>query len=247
MIQVAHIVASRATHLDIAAKLKKYGELTPVEMLDNDELMLSFENDIGDFPHNLTSDTAANEAFKLYTVRMFFKRFYNYYIGQENPLDWYRLVNYFFNEEMPRVIKQMNALENADDWLITNTGHMTGSGTANAGTTDVDGTTANNNMAANADTPQNQLDFKLGPDPTDAYNFEYATAVNGAKANGVSHTSQTQKTDSTNSSVSDSSGRNASIMSLIQEYNRFHSGKFIYLWQKASRDYQLFSGLKTTL
>lgn len=234
--EVSNIVSAIATSVADTDRYSMLRGRTPLEMLDSDVVIDHFGKHVGRFPINISDDDLLNNAFRIDILRMFLKRFYNTEIGQENTLDWYRLVNYFFNEEMPRLIRELKALKDPD-WLNTNVSHSD-----NYSKTDThdDTTGTANQMNATADMPQTRLNFQLDdPDPTKAYNFNFASAVNGDKSNSSSNSIG----DSSTNGNTDSTARNASIMSLINELEAIGSGKYLNLWKRAEQEYGLFSGL----
>lgn len=210
---------------------------TPLQALSNDDLILDFfKKNIGDFPYQISEDDTINQKFLISFERNFLRHFYTLEISQENPLSWFVLVSDFLNSEMPRFIKQYTALDQ-NDWLQTSVNHGTGS---NDVTATQSATNASNQLNANADTPQNALDFSLdSADPTKDYNFNYASVVAGAKSSGTNNADSSQK----NNSVADSTSRNASLMQLITELDTFANGVYLNLWTRATRQYHLFMGV----
>lgn len=210
---------------------------TPLQALNDDAAVLSFfEDNIGDFPYKISEDETINQKFLVTFERNFLRHFYTLEISQENTLSWFVLLSDFLNSEMPRFIKQYTALDQ-NDWLQTSVNHGTGSNDVTATQT---GTNASNQLNANADTPQNALDFSLdSSDPTKDYKFNYASVVAGAKSSGTNSADSTQK----NNSVADSTSRNASLMQLITELDTFANGVYLNLWTRATRQYHLFMGV----
>lgn len=226
---------------------------SPLQALNDDDAVLTFfKENIGDFPYQVSSDEEVNKKFLITFERNFLRHFYSLEISQENTLNWFVLVSDFLNSEMPRFIKQYQALDQ-NDWLQTNIGSVTSKSNATQDNTSDTDTTQNNKsisnqLNANADTPQNALDFSLdSDDPTKDYNFKYASVVAGAKSGSNANTSSNQKitnagttnqtTDNTNTQ------RNATLMSLITELDTFANGVYLNLWTRATRQYHLFMGV----
>lgn len=210
---------------------------TPLQALNDDHVVQAFFKDnVGDFPYKISDDEVVNNQFLITFERNFLRHFYTLEISQENPLSWFILLSDFLNSEMPRFIKQYQALDQ-NDWLQTNTSH--GAGT-NESTATQTGRNASNQLNANADTPQNALDFSLdSDDPTKDYNFNYASVVAGAKSTGTNNTDAKQN----NSSESNANSRNATLMQLVTELDTFANGVYLNLWTRATRQYHLFMGV----
>lgn len=210
---------------------------SPLQALNDDNAVLSFFKDnIGDFPYQISSDAEINNKFLVTFERNFLRHFYSLEISQENTLNWFVLVSDFLNSEMPRFIKQYQALDQ-NDWLQTSVSHGVGTNDSVASQT---GTNASNQLNANADTPQNALDFSLdSSDPTKDYNFNYASVVAGAKSTGTNNSDATQK----NNSESNANSRNATLMQLVTELDTFANGVYLNLWTRATRQYHLFMGV----
>ena len=210
---------------------------TPLQALNNDEAILNFfKTNVGDFPFQVSDNDETNQKFLLQFERNFIKHFYSLEISQESPLSWFVLLNDFLNSEMPRFIKQYQALDK-NDWLQTG---GTSVSSKSDSTATQSGNNSSNQLNANADTPQNALDFSLdSADPTKDYNFNYASVVAGAKSTGVNSSNANQ----TNTGESSSSSRNATIMQLITELDTFANGLYLNLWTRATRQYHLFMGV----
>lgn len=210
---------------------------SPLQSLNDDSSVLAFFADnVGTFPYEISEDETINQKFLVTFERNFLRHFYSLEISQENTLNWFVLLSDFLNSEMPRFIKQYTALDQ-NDWLQTSVNHGTGS---NDLTATQSATNASNQLNANADTPQNALDFSLdSSDPTKDYHFNYASVVAGAKSTGTNSADSTQK----NNSVADSTSRNASLMQLITELDTFANGVYLNLWTRATRQYHLFMGV----
>lgn len=227
---------------------------TPLQALNDDEAVLAFFKDnIGNFPYQVSDDDdAINQKFLVTFERNFLRHFYSLEISQENTLNWFVLVSDFLNSEMPRFIKQYQALDQ-NNWLQTNTGQANSKLNAiQNNTSDTDATQNNksssNQLNANADTPQNALDFSLdSDDPTKDYSFNYASVVAGAKSGNNADTTSIQKT--TNNGTTDqttdntNAQRNQTLMGLISELDTFANGVYLNLWTRATRQYHLFMGV----
>ena len=234
-------------------KLNNFFSPTPLQALNDDEAVLSFfKENIGNFPYQVSDDEAINNKFLITFERNFLRHFYTLEISQENPLSWFLLVSDFLNSEMPRFIKQYQALDQ-NNWLDTNVSATNSKLSANqTNTSDVDATQNNksssNQLNANADTPQNALDFSLNSDdPTKDYNFNYASVVAGAKSGNNADTTSNQKTtnngNTDQTTENNNTQRNATIMGLITELDTFANGVYLNLWTRATRQYHLFIGV----
>lgn len=210
---------------------------SPVQALNDDHTVLAFFSDnVGTFPYQVSDDEAINQQFLVNFERAFLRHFYTLEISQENPLSWFMSLADYLNNEMPRFIKEFKALE-SDNWL--NTGQAKNDSTTHS-TANQNGTASSNQLNANADTPQSELDFTLGTsDPTTDYNFKYASVVAGAKSGSKSTNDATQDNQSTVTSTN----RNASIMQLITELETFSNGLYLNMWERAARQYHLFLGV----
>ena len=226
---------------------------TPLQALNDDSAVLAFfKNNVGNFPFKVSNDEAVNQQFLVTFERNFLRHFYSLEISQENTLNWFVLLSDFLNSEMPRFIKQYQALDQ-NDWLQTSTGSANSKLNATqSNTSDTDARQNNkstsNQMNANADTPQNALDFSLdSDDPTSSYNFNYASVVAGAKSGNNADTTSNQKTTNNGSTdqTTDNTNtqRNATLMSLITELDTFANGVYLNLWTRATRQYHLFMGV----
>jgi len=226
---------------------------SPLQALNDDNAVLSFFKDnVGDFPYQISSDAEINNKFLVTFERNFLRHFYSLEISQENTLNWFVLVSDFLNSEMPRFIKQYQALDQ-NDWLQTSIGSVTSKLNATQdNTSDTDATQNNksisNQLNANADTPQNALDFSLdSDDPTKDYNFNYSSVVAGAKSGNNTDTASNQKTTNsgTTNQLTDNTNtqRNQTLMSLITELDTFANGVYLNLWTRATRQYHLFMGV----
>lgn len=226
---------------------------TPLQSLNDDNAVLTFFKDnVGDFPYKISEDDTINQKFLVTFERNFLRHFYSLEISQENTLNWFVLLSDFLNSEMPRFIKQYQALDQ-NEWLQTNTGQANSKlNAAQNNTSDTDATQNNksnsNQLNANADVPQNALNFSLdSDDPTKDYNFNYASVVAGAKSGGMTDTSSNQKTTNTGTTdqTTDNTNtqRNATLMSLITELDTFANGVYLNLWTRATRQYHLFMGV----
>lgn len=211
--------------------------LTPIQAINDDELVKKFFADnVGYFPYQVSTDEATNQQFLVTFERNFLRHFYSLEISQTNPLSWFILLSDFLNSEMPRFIKQYQALDK-NNWLSTNSSESNSKSHSTANQT---GNSKSNQLNANADTPQNELDFGLGSnDPTSGYNFKYASVVAGAKSGTQSVNDALQDSEASGTT----SGRNASIMQLITELDTFANGTYLNLWERALKQYHLFIGV----
>ena len=76
---------------------------------------------------------------------------------------------------------------------------------------------------------ENELDFKMNAgDPTDDYNFHYASDVNGAKSTG----STTNIANGTSNTTTHSEGRNAVITDLLNKMLTYTNGIYFDLFDK---------------
>lgn len=221
---------------------------TPVKIVEKYALDC-FEKHAGVIQHNFTNQEDLNLKILDKEIQAFFRHFWGYEIGQENPLYWWNTVRNFFDENQPFFIKAYQKLMIKDEAFITNLSYSTGSTkSSSTGNTVADGTSNNvsdtSSITGNADTPQNELNFSLNTgDPAKDYNFNYSSSVTGAKTHGTNDTTTHNTTDTKNQSegdsVNNSEARSATVMSLIRELEGFTNGIYLDMWQKA-KEYGLF-------
>lgn len=212
----------------------------------------------GHLKDNITNQPDLNQAIIAQFLQTFWRHFYGYEIGQEDPLYWWVIFKDWYDENIDFFIQayQKMILENQN--FITGLSHTTGTNKGNiqtqATTDDVAHSTTTNDsqqssIAGVADTPQNELDFKLNTgDPAQDYNFNYSSNVTGTKAHNVD-TTETNSTDNTksnsnqdsiNDAVSDTEARSQTIADLVNQLDRyFDNGIYLNLFEKA-RKYGLF-------
>ena len=174
---------------------------------------------------NITSDSDLNEAIYNNFCQTFISHFWSYEIGQENPMNFLVALRAFCQEQLPLWYQSYQQLFiNHNQW-VTNTGDSLTTSKSNA-----DSKTGQSSIAGQADTPQNELNFKLNTgDPAQDYNFNYSSNVNGAKSTG------TGSQNTTGSSETKNSGRNQTIMSLISEMMVYADGIYFDLFSKAKQ------------
>lgn len=204
----------------------------PNYLIDNFVYPMCLEN-CGELKDNVTSDSELNKQIIKKFLETFWRHFYGYEIGQENPLYWWTLfkgwydenIDYFIQNYQQMIIKQQN--------YITGLSHTTGNSQAqSSGTAE----SLNSAIAGTADTPQNELNFGLNTgDPAKDYNFNYSSQVNGSKA----HDTSSQKANSNQDDVQDMTSRNMTVAQLSNELNQFMNGIYLNLFEKA-REYGLF-------
>ena len=156
----------------------------------------------------VTDNDAINDEIYSQFCRAFCRQFYYNEIGQENPLGFLVLLRNFLEKHLPIFAQAYRKL------FIDNLQWIT-------------------SVAGTADTPQDDLNFKINTgDPTDDYNFNYSSQVNGAKGKANTVGTGTNTADST----THSEGRNAIITDLINGMLQYTDGIYFDLFTKAKND-----------
>lgn len=179
---------------------------------------------------NATTDTQLNKSLLDKFYQAFLSEFYDYEIAFENPLNWWRKMYNYLLKYLPLYEQIAKNLIIDKAQFITNTSHSDLKGlTASTGNT----TSNSKTIGANADVPQNELNFEIETDdPLKAYNFHYASGVSGSHA-----TDDTQaKSNVDNTTSQDTSARNATIASLVNELFVFSDGIYTDFFEKARQE-----------
>jgi hypothetical protein len=154
------------------------------------------------------------------------RHFWGYEIGQENPLYFLTLLRSCLDMYLPIWYQGYQKLFIDKAQWITNVNDGT---SLTVSKSDAAGNSKQASIAGNADTPQNELDFKMNTgDPTDDYNFHYASDVNGAKSTG----STTNSANGTSNTTTHSEGRNAVITDLLNKMLTYTNGIYFDLFDK---------------
>lgn len=178
----------------------------------------------------VTDNDAINDEIYSQFCRAFCRQFYYNEIGQENPLGFLVLLRNFLEKHLPIFAQAYQKLfiENLQ-WITNVSDSETKSNSDSKTTSD----STNSSVAGTADTPQDELNFKINTgDPTDDYNFNYSSQVNGAKGKANTVGTGTNTADST----THSEGRNAIITDLINGMLQYTDGIYFDLFTKAKND-----------
>lgn len=164
------------------------------------------------------------------------RHFWGYEIGQENPLYFLTLLRQCLDMYLPIWYQGYQKLFIDKAQWITNVADGT---SLTVSKSDANGNSKQASIAGNADTPQNELDFKMNTgDPTDDYNFHYASDVNGAKSTG----STTNTANGTLNTTTHTEGRNAIITDLLNRMLNYTNGIYFDLFDKIKAE-GLFMGV----
>lgn len=188
----------------------------------------------GELKDNITDDPDLNKAIIDKFLQTFWRHFYGYEIGQENPQYWWLLFKGWYDENIDYFIQNYREMIIKNQNYITGLTHSTGNMNAQSkGTSDA----LSSSIAGTADTPQNELNFGLNSgDPAKDYNFNYSSNVNGAKEKS----SGTNTSDSNQDTTNDSEMRMRTIAELTSQLDQFFdNGIYLNLFEKA-REYGLF-------
>lgn len=193
---------------------------TPVKISEDFALPFMLTH-IGQIDSGFTNQSDLNTQILNKEMQAFVRHFWGYEIGQENPEYWCLLARDFFDENQGWFIQAYQQMMLNNQAFLTSTNQSKGV---------ADSTKHGSAVAGTADTPQNELNFKINTgDPTDDYNFNYSSNVNGSK------TLDTEDATTTNTA----SARGATIMSLIRQLEQFTNGIYFDLFTKA-KNYGLF-------
>lgn len=179
-----------------------------------------------DLQENITDQDDLNKAIYDGFCRTLVRHFWGYEIGQENPLYFLVLLRECLDSNLPIWYQGYQKLFIDKAQWITNVSDGT---SLTVTKSDANGSSKQSSIAGNADTPQNELDFKMNTgDPTDDYNFHYASDVNGAKSTG----STTNTANGTSNTTTHSEGRNAIITDLLNRMLQYTNGIYFDLFDK---------------
>lgn len=196
-----------------------------------------FDRHVGqDLIEKITDNEELNQAIYNQLCQTLVRHFYGYEIGQENPLYFLALLRQCLDMFLPIWSQGYAKLFIEKAQWITNTND---SSSLTVTKNDSNNKTNQASIAGNADTPQNELDFKMTTgDPTDDYNFRYASDVNGAKSTGTN----TATANGTTNVTTHSEGRNAIITDLLDKMLKYTNGIYFDLFDKL-KDEGLFMGV----
>ena len=178
----------------------------------------------------VTDNAEINDQIYTQFCRAFVRNFYGIEIGQENPLYFLVLLRNFCEKYLPifaqgykqLFIDNMQWLTNISDSKSDNTANQT----ANS-------KTKSSAVAGQADTPQDELNFKINTgDPTEDYNFNYSSEVNGSKSNANTDNVSDSKANTT----THTQGRNAVVTELLNGMLAYTDGIYFDLFTKAKND-----------
>lgn len=182
---------------------------------------------IVEIPHDFTDSEDINNAILDRFLETFIRHFYAYEIGQENPMLWYVLLEAFLDEHMPFFIQSYRKLMLEQLQWVTNESKSVGNAQANSNVTS---NSKDDNVTSMANVPEDELEFKFDTaNPAETYNFRYASAVSGGKSENNSR----QQQQSTQDNILTSSGRNATIVQLVNELQSFSNGVYLEMFQRA--------------
>lgn len=175
---------------------------------------------------NITDNEEMNAAIYDRFCQTLIRHFWGYEIGQENPLYFLMLLRSALDMYLPIWYQGYQKLFIDKAQWITNVNDGT---SLTLSKSDANGNSKQASIAGNADTPQNELDFKINTgDPTVDYNFHYASDVNGAKSTG----STTNTANGATNTTSHSEGRNAVITDLLNKMLTYTNGIYFDLFDK---------------
>lgn len=216
----------------------------PNYLIDNFVYPMCLEK-CGTLKDNVTDNDDLNKSIIKQFLCTFWRHFYGYEIGQEDPLYWWALFKGWYDENIDFFIQNYQQMIINNQNYITGLSKTLGNATANGNIktdsqTNTDG--KHSEIAGTADTPQDELNFKLDTgDPAQDYNFNYSSAVNGAKSHDTGQTNSESNQDSINkqNTETDVTARNKTIAELSRELSGFMNGIYLDLFEKA-REYGLF-------
>lgn len=181
---------------------------------------------VGDLTPPITDNKELNDQLFDQLCQNFVRHFYGYEIGQENPEYWFILLRSVLEQQLPIWAQGYQQLFIDKAQWITNTGQ---SDTLTKTKNDQTNEGNESSIAGSADTPQNDLNFKLNTgDPAQDYNFAYASDVNGAK----SRSTGTANANGTSDTTATSQGRNQVITNLLNGMLLYADGIYFDLWDK---------------
>ena len=216
----------------------------PNYLIDNFVYPMCLEK-CGTLKDNITDNDDLNKSIIKQFLCTFWRHFYGYEIGQEDPLYWWALFKGWYDENIDFFIQNYQQMMIQNQNYITGLSKTLGNATAN-GNIKTDSQTntdsKHSEIAGMADTPQDELDFKLNTGyPAQDYNFNYSSSVNGAKSHDDGQTNSESNEDSINkqNTETDVTARNKTIAELSRELSGFMNGIYLDLFEKA-REYGLF-------
>ena len=173
----------------------------PNYLIDNFVYPMCLEK-CGTLKDNVTDNDDLNKSIIKQFLCTFWRHFYGYEIGQEDPLYWWALFKGWYDENIDFFIQNYQQMMIQNQNYITGLSKTLGNATAN-GNIKTDSQTntdsKHSEIAGTADTPQDELDFKLNTgDPAQDYNFNYSSSVNGAKSHDDGQTNSESNQDSIN-------------------------------------------------
>lgn len=175
---------------------------------------------------SITDNEEMNAAIYDRFCQTLIRHFWGYEIGQENPLYFLTLLRSCLDMYLPIWYQGYQKLFIDKAQWITNVNDGT---SLTLSKSDANGNSRQASIAGNADTPQNELDFKINTgDPTNDYNFHYASDVNGAKSTGMT----TNTANGTSNTTTHSEGRNAVITDLLNKMLTYTNGIYFDLFDK---------------
>lgn len=188
----------------------------------------------GELKDSVTDDPDLNRMIIDKFLQTFWRHFYGYEIGQENPQYWWTLFKGWYDENIDYFIQNYQKMIIENQNYITGLTHSTGNTSAQANGSS-DGLSSA--IAGTADTPQDELNFGLNTgDPAKDYNFNYSSQVNGTKQHDTNTSTSASNQDNTN----DSTMRMRTIAELSSQLDQFfNNGIYLNLFEKA-REYGLF-------
>lgn len=179
-----------------------------------------------DLQENITGQHDLDNAIYNRFCQTLVRHFWGYEIGQENPLYFLTLLRSALDMYLPIWYQGYQKLFIDKAQWITNDNDGT---SLTLTKSDANSNSKQASIAGNADTPQNELDFKMNTgDPTYDYNFHYASDVNGAKSTG----SATNTANGTSNTTTHSEGRNAVITDLLNKMLTYTNGIYFDLFDK---------------
>lgn len=175
---------------------------------------------------SITDNEELNAAIYDRLCQTLVRHFWGYEIGQENPEYFLILLRQSLDMYLPIWYQGYQKLFIDKAQWITNVNDGT---SLTLSKSDAAGNSKQASIAGNADTPQNELDFKITTgDPADDYNFRYASDVNGAKSTG----STTNTANGTANTTTHSEGRNGVITDLLNKMLTYTNGIYLDLFDR---------------
>lgn len=178
----------------------------------------------------ITDNNELNDAIYTQFCQAFFRQFWNNEIGQENPLNFLVLLRNFCEKHLPIWAQGYKQLFVDNLQWTTNVSDST---SKQDSTNDTKQNSKSAGIAGVADTPQNELNFKIKTgDPTEDYNFNFASNVSGNKSTGETTGNATGNVNTS----THTEGRNAIITDLLDRMLQYTDGIYFDLFTKAKND-----------